>query len=77
MDFSKELIHFNILKIFWNEDSPEYHLISTPLFPYQWEDLEQSLKKAGFLVEAKFGNMNFTPFDEKKSDNLVMVCKLQ
>jgi SAM-dependent methyltransferase len=76
VDFNGNLILFNVLKISWDGESPEHKLMSTPLHPYQLEDLDLHLRNAGFFIEAKYGNMNFLPFDENKSDNLVLVCRL-
>ncbi len=39
------------------------------------EDFERMLDKSGLQMVEKFGNYALNPFDENKSDRLIMICK--
>ncbi|MDO9001490.1 MAG: class I SAM-dependent methyltransferase [Bacteroidota bacterium] len=39
------------------------------------EDFENFAKKAGFKIESVFGNYNLEPFDENKSERLIIIFK--
>ena len=66
---------FNILIINWEGNKGEHNLQSTELYPYRKEELEGSLHKEGFKAFEYYGDMEFSPFDENNSSNLVLVAR--
>ena len=73
-DFLEETLRFNILTIRWKNNTPELNLSSTILYPYRRKVLESALHLAGLGDLQFYGDMQFTPFDENKSPNLVLVA---
>lgn len=74
-DFMDSFIRFNVLRINWKNQRPQYCLTSSHLYPYIFSDLHILLSKTNFLTISTFGNMKFALFDENESQNLVMVCE--
>jgi len=74
-DFIDPLIRFNLLTIHWQQQKASHQLISTELYPYRREELEKTLQQAGFTNLEYFGNMQFAPYDDRQSTNLVMVAE--
>ncbi len=74
-DFYSDRIRFNVLSIGWQNRSPVHTLNSTPLYPYQKDELESALAKQGFGEFEYYGTMTFQPFEELSSPNLVLVAR--
>ena len=74
-DFIDPLIRFNLLTFHWQQQKALHQLISTELYPYRLEELEQPLQEVGFTNLEYFGNMQFATFDDRQSTNLVMVAE--
>ncbi|GAK57351.1 putative methyltransferase [Candidatus Vecturithrix granuli] len=74
-DFYPDRIRFNVLSIDWQNGIPVHTLNSTPLYPYQKDELESVLATQGFGAFEYYGNMTFHPFEELSSPNLVMVAR--
>ena len=72
-DFEPDRIRFNLLTVQWNNGTASHSLNSTLLYPYQKEEVERALSEHGFRQIEYYGNMNFYPFEEQKSPNLVIV----
>jgi len=73
-DFHPEL-RFNILIINREGGAMSHRLESTGLYPYRKEELNSALGKIGFEHFEYYGNMEFLPFDENKSSDLIIVAK--
>jgi len=72
-DFSENQIVFNILQ--FDKAKPANHqLISTRIYPYSTDDFTMALKKAGFKSINYHGSFNFTPFDPKTSNDLIITA---
>ncbi len=74
-DFLEKVVRFNILTIRWKNNTPEYTLQSTTLYPYRKENLEAVLHLVGLGELQFYGDMQFTPFNSNESANLVVVAK--
>ncbi len=74
-DFLDTFIRFNVLRINWKNQHPQYYMKSTHLYPYKFSDLQMLLSKADFLFTNTFGSMELTSFDKNASHNVVMVCE--
>ena len=74
-DFPPELIRFNLLTVHWRNGKATHTLNSTSLYPYRKHELEQALHQHGFSHFEYYGDMNFRPFEEQSSQNLVIVGK--
>lgn len=74
-DFYPDRLRFNVLSIDWQNESPVHTLNSTPLYPYQKDELESALAKQGFGKFEYYGTMTFQPFEELSSPNLVLVAR--
>ncbi len=72
-DFGQDKIHFNILTIHWNGDKNTFSLHTTLLYPYRKDELKQAMFKSGFKSIEFFGDMQFNPYHDEKSPNLVIV----
>lgn len=75
-DFLPNRIRFNLLTVEWESDKRLKHaLSSTTLYPYRKQELQEALEKLGGMSVEFYGDMNFQPFDEEKSSNLVLVAQ--
>lgn len=74
-DFIDPLIRFNLLTIHRQQQKVSHQLISTELYPYRREELDEALRQAGFINLEYFGNMQFAPYDDRQSTNLVIVAE--
>jgi ubiquinone/menaquinone biosynthesis C-methylase UbiE len=72
-DFNENQIVFNILQ-FDMAKPANHHLISTKIYPYSTADFTKALKKAGFRINKYYGSFNFTPFDPKTSNDLIITA---
>ena len=75
-DFAGELINFNLLKISFQGTKNRHRLISTPLFPYTAGQLGDCLLEKGFAEVNIYGDLQFTPFDEKTSDAVLLEARI-
>jgi hypothetical protein len=73
-DFLPGRIRFNLLTIDWQAEPPAHTLHSTLLYPYQKDELEAAFAAQGFATFDFYGGMNFQPFDELTSPNLVFAA---
>lgn len=74
-DFQAETVQFNVLTIHFQGATSTHHLHSTPLKPYTKADLEPVLTQHGFINLEYFGDMQFHPFEEATSGNLVIAAR--
>ncbi len=75
-DFLPERVRFNLLTVEWEGDKRLKHaLSSTELYPYRRRKLEEALAPLESSAVEFYGDMNFQPFDENNSSNLVMVAQ--
>ena len=74
-DFLDPLIRFNVLTIQWQGHQATSTLNATALYPYQHHEIEAMLRQHGFGEFEWFGDMQFHPFDQEKSPNLVIAAK--
>ncbi len=72
-DFLPDNIRFNVLSIDWSGEKPGHRLLSTQLHPYMIEELESALRRTGFGHPEVFGDMEFEPYEENRSNNLVLI----
>ena len=75
-DFLPELIQFNLLRIKWEGKKSTHTLSSTTLFPYTFDILEEVLQKYKFSTINRYSDLEFRPFDEEESSNLVIEAYL-
>jgi len=70
-DLTENEIVFNLLS--FNAEIPAaYKLVSTALYPYGRNEFESGLKNAGFGKFDFHEDLNFLPFREKHSENLII-----
>jgi len=74
-DFSPGRLMFNLLTIHFHHETCTHALHSTPLYPYRQDELERHLSTHGFIDLESYGDMQFHPFEEQVSTNLVIVGK--
>ncbi|PID55807.1 hypothetical protein CSB45_14435 [candidate division KSB3 bacterium] len=75
-DFLPECLRFNLLTVEWEADKASRHrLSSTELYPYRKRDLEAALKKFEGMTAEYYGSMDFHPFAERESPNLVLAAR--
>lgn len=74
-DFLPGNIRFNVLHLNWDYSPCEYSLEHTDLYPYQNTDLIGSIQDTGYRILNIFGTMNFDPYDEKDSKDLVILAE--
>ena len=74
-DFYPDRLRFNVLSIDWQNGTAVHTLNSTPLYPYQKDELESALATQGFGEFEYYGTMTFQPFEELSSPNLVLVAR--
>lgn len=74
-DLFEDYLVFNTLVIDWEENRSKYKLHSTCLYPYRKNELEKALLKENFTDLEFYGDMEFSPFEEEISTNLVIVAK--
>jgi len=72
-----ESVNFNLLKISWHGTKNQHRLISTPLFPYTADQLNDSLLDNGFSEVKIYGDMQFNPFDEKTSEAVLLEARVE
>jgi ubiquinone/menaquinone biosynthesis C-methylase UbiE len=72
-DFHQDRILFNLLTIQFCDEVCTHSLHTTPLYPYQKDELERGLSKYGFTDLEYYGDMQFHLFHEQASPNLVIV----
>jgi len=74
-DLFEDYLIFNTLVINWEEKKNKHKLHTTRLYPYRKNELEKALLKENFTDLEFYGDMEFSPFDEEVSNNLVIVAK--
>jgi glycine/sarcosine N-methyltransferase len=72
-DFLPQNIIFNILTIIKSGDAFENKLISTELYPYTMEELEEIVKLSGFNISDKLGNIQFKEYNPEISENIILI----
>jgi ubiquinone/menaquinone biosynthesis C-methylase UbiE len=75
-DFLPKLIQFNLLKIEWQGEQSKHTVVSTPLFPYTMDVLEEALQKHQFSNINTYSDLSFNSFDKDNSPNLVIEAYL-
>ena len=71
-DFQDNHLVFNILQ-FSREDSQNYNLISTNLYPYKYETIRKIVEEVVFRQSKYYGNFNFDEFQADKSKDLIII----
>lgn len=71
-DFQDDNLIFNILQ-FSRNDSKDYNLISTKLYPHKYETINEVIKEVGFKKSKFYGNINLDEFKINNSKDLVML----
>jgi glycine/sarcosine N-methyltransferase len=74
-DFHRDRLMFNLLIMHWNDGVCEHSLHSTPLYPYQKDELVYELSQQAFTSFEYYGNMDFEPYAEQSSNDLVIVAR--
>ncbi len=74
-DLFKDYLIFNTLIIQWEGNKSKHKLHTTRLYPYKKKELEVTLLKENFTSLEFYGDMEFSPFDEEVSNNLIVVAK--
>ena len=75
-DFLPDLLRFNLLRIKWEGTESKSILSSTELFPYTFDILQEGLQKHNFSTINTYSDLEFQPFDEENSSNLVIEAYL-
>jgi glycine/sarcosine N-methyltransferase len=74
-DFQSNQVIFNVLTAHFQHETCTHSLQSTPLYPYRKDELEHGLSQHGFTDFESYGDMQFHPFEEQTSTNLVLVAR--
>jgi glycine/sarcosine N-methyltransferase len=72
-DFLSPNIIFNILTITRNGAAFENKLISTELYPYKFEEIEEIVNLTGFRIMEKYGNIRFKEYEPNTSENIILI----
>jgi glycine/sarcosine N-methyltransferase len=72
-DFEKERTFFNILKI-EKGTKINHSLITSEIFPYRMNEFIKIIKGAGFKRVKKYGGLDKSLFDAKRSNDLVITA---
>jgi len=73
-DYYNDRLFFNILKLIDKDNRIDHTINTVELRPIKNDDLTDFLRRAGFTSIDKYGSLQFEPFDEKESSNLVTVA---
>ena len=76
-DFLLGGIRFNVLHVNWDYSPCKYSIEYTDLYPYVKKDLVTYIQKSGYRILDVFGSMNFDPYDENESKDLVILAEKQ
>ena len=74
-DFIDPVIQFNILTSWQDKGTFHHKMQSTKLFPYTNKQIIKILNKAKFSNINTYSSLDFKPFDESKSKDLVIVAQ--
>lgn len=74
-DYSGDRLYFNLLKLIGKNDRIDHTINTVELRPLKKEELTGFLRRAGFTSIEHSGALQFEPFDEHASTNLVTVAK--
>lgn len=74
-DFDDNGIIFNILVVDESDENMSHNLYSTPLFPWQNDEILAVLKDVGFNAVTVYGGLDFSQFNEDSSGNLVIIAE--
>ncbi|MHC4563003.1 MAG: methyltransferase domain-containing protein [Planctomycetota bacterium] len=74
-DFLDDLVRFNILRIEWQGGKASHQLNGTLLRPYRAQELAEAAQAPGLEDVTVFGSLAFEPFDEAKSDVVVVTAR--
>lgn len=70
-DFYDDKVKFNILR-FSRDNTKDRELVTTEIFPYTPDELQDILSNSGFEIEDVYGSLAQEKFDVKRSPNLVI-----
>ena len=73
-DYGERLVTFNIALFTKNQDAWSVNVQSTMQRPYQKDEIENLLRRAGFREIAFYGNLQGDAFDVAQSGDLVVVA---
>ncbi len=73
-DFEKDSLQFNTLVIKREQGRPRHQWLSTNLYPWRRDQLDNLFRQTGFHNVSWYGDLSLNPFDEDKSSNLVVVA---
>lgn len=73
-DFFSLPMNFNILR-FNENDTNDFELLTTTLYPYNKEYLIMQLKKAGFKKISSYSDLNKNKFDKLNSKDLIIITE--
>ena len=75
-DFLEKGLRFNLIRIEQAGDKPKYLWDSTQLYPWQYNELEETLSVNGFINVRFYSNLSEEKYDKDKSENLVVFCQI-
>ena len=74
-DFLAETIQFNVLILEKKNEQFTHKLISTELYPWRSEKLEEALEKSGFQLVALYGSLKREKFEPLGSKDIVIFAQ--